>query len=562
MVIQTGQALVNREEPIITADGEQDWILTTKVPLRNSQNEIIGLVGVGRDITGRKLTQERIDKLHAEIDTLYAISKQLGQTLNLDTIYNTVHTAVTNRMSCDGLYISSYTPEDRFIRCVWAWGDDRQLDVSQFPPVALAEDGQGNQSQVIRTGEALYLPDYQARLDASQTLYVVRSDGSVADRDAASQEENLPRSALFVPLKLENRVLGVIQVFSYQLDAYSDSDRYFLKGFAPQVAAAVANALLFEQTQHEVAERERAEKALRELNDILEQRIAARTAEFQESEARYRAIVEDQTELICRTNADGTVTFVNDAYCRFYGLSRESCVGRTFEPYIFEEDLAQWKREYSALTPVNPVMTIEHRALGADSKVHWLQWTNRLILDGTGKIIEIQGVGRDITRQKKSEEVLRQALTREMEVNEMRSRFVSMASHDLRTPLAIIQASMDLLSQYGDRLTEERKRSGYDEVDRAIQQMVALLDNILTIGRVEAGNLDLEPEPINLKAFCQNLITELKTSLGTSHHLNLGITGECSRLWIDPKLLRHIISNLVSNGDQIFTAGPCGRDRK
>ena len=169
--------------------------------------------------------------------------------------------------------------------------------------------------------------------------------------------------------------------------------------------------------------------------------------------------------------------------------------------------------------------------------------------------MEIQGVGRDITRQKKSEEVLRQALTHEMEVNEMRSRFISMASHDLRTPLAIIQASMDLFSQYGDRLSEERKRSGYHEVNQAIQQMVTLLDDILILGRAEAGKLELEPEPLNLKVFCQNLITELKTALGTSHRLALVTAGQCEELWMDPKLLRHIISNLVSNAIKFSSPG-------
>ncbi len=555
MVIQFGQALINREEPTLTANGEQYWILTTKVPLRNSQGEIIGLVGVGRDITERKRTQERIDKLHAEIDALYTISKQLGQTLDLETIYSTVHAAITGHMGCDGLYISSYTPEDQLIRCVWAWGDGQQLDTSQFPPVPLAEEGQSNQSQVIHTGEALYLPDYQARLNASQTLYMVRSDGRIANKDIASEEKVLPRSTLFVPLKLENRVLGVIQVLSYELDAFSEGDLHFLKGLAPQAAAAVANALLFEQTQHEVSERERAEAALRELNDILEHRIAARTAELQESEAHYRAIVEDQTEMISRYLLDTTLTFVNDAYCRFLGVPRENLIGHSFKPDIFEEDRARWEKEFAMLSPSNPVVIIEHRIIGGDGKVHWMQWSNRLIINSDSTHREIQGVGRDITRQKQSEDVLRQALTHEMDVNEMRSRFISMASHDLRTPLAIIQASMDLISQYGDRLSEERKRSGYQEVNRAIQQMVLLLDDILILGRAEAGKLELEPEPLNLKAFCQNLITELKTTLGTSHRLSLVTAGQCDRLWMDPKLLRHIFSNLVSNAIKFSSPG-------
>jgi PAS domain S-box-containing protein len=568
MVIQFGQSLINREEPAVAADGSQRWILTTKVPLRDSSQKIIGLVGIGRDVTERKRTQEQVEKLDAEMNALYNISKQLGQSLDLDTTFSTLHDAIAVHMDCAGLYVSSYNPEDHLIRCMWAWGDGERLDTGKFPVIPLAEAGRGTQSHVIRTGEALYVPDYQARVESArcptdaaveegpdyqarvesaQTLYVAQADAGLVDRDQAPEEEPLPRSALFVPLNLEGRVLGVIQVFSYQRNAYSEDDLRFLKALAPQAAAAVANALLYRQAQHEVAERERAEAALRELNEVLEQRITERTGELRESEARYRAIVEDQTELLCRFLPDTTVMFVNGAYSRFFDLPREDLIGHPFEHTIFEDDLARWKKEFAALSRDNPVVTIEHRMMAGDGRIRWVQWTNRLITNGDDQRVEIQGVGRDITRQKQAEDVLRQALTREMDVNEMRSRFISMASHDLRTPLAVIQMSSDLLSLYSARLTEERKQEAHREINQAIQQMVTLLDDILIIGRAESGKLEFQPEPLDLRMYIQNLLTELKTALGTDHHLDFIATGECKRGWIDPKLLHHIVVNLVSN---------------
>ncbi len=547
MVTQSGQPLYDREEPILSADSVAGWLLTTKVPLRDKSGQVVGLIGIGHDITRRKQDAERLERLHAEINALYTINKQLGQTLDLETIYRTIHSAIKEHVGCDGLRILSYSPEDRLIRCVWAWADGRQLDASQYPPIPLTEGDQGHQSQVILTGQSLYIPDCQNHLPALQTFYVVQDNGQTQEKEQADHHARIPQSTILLPLKLENRVLGVIQVFSYQPDAFSEDEQRFLNGLASQAAAVVANALLFEQAQHEVAERERAETALRHLNAILEDRIAERTAALRNSEARYRAIVEDQTELICRSKLDKTVTFVNNAYCRFYNLPREQIIGADFTPTVYAEDLPEWEEKYGLISPANPTLTIEHRTVGGDGKIHWMQWTNRLIVDENNQPLEIQGVGRDITRQKQSEEVLRQALTREMEVNEMRARFISMASHDLRTPLAIIQASIDLLSQYGDRLSPERKQRSFQELYQSFQQMVRLLDDILIIGRVDAGKIELEPEPLNLKTFCRNLLTELKTALGTSHHLNLAITGECEQLWMDSKLLRHILSNLISN---------------
>ena len=196
-------------------------------------------------------------------------------------------------------------------------------------------------------------------------------------------------------------------------------------------------------------------------------------------------------------------------------------IGHCFEPDIVEDGSSPLEKRIRQVDPRYPVGICEHRVVGGDGKIHWLQWTNRLIMDSASRPVEVQAVGRDITRQKQAEDVLRQALTHEMDVNDMRSRFISMASHDLRTPLAIIQASTDLLSLYGDRLSEERKRDVYHEIDQAIRHMVTLLDNILLLGRADAGKLAVEPEPIDLKTFCQNLLTELKTAFGTTHHLAL-----------------------------------------
>jgi PAS domain S-box-containing protein len=137
--------------------------------------------------------------------------------------------------------------------------------------------------------------------------------------------------------------------------------------------------------------------------------LKRRGAELERSEARYRAVVEDQTELICRWRLDGTLTFVNDAYCRYFSKSKEELVGHSFLALIPEEDRSTLEQHLRSLSPQSPPGMQEHRATLPGGEIRWQQWSNRVILDESGQAAEIQSVGRDITAQKKAEEALHRA---------------------------------------------------------------------------------------------------------------------------------------------------------
>lgn len=124
---------------------------------------------------------------------------------------------------------------------------------------------------------------------------------------------------------------------------------------------------------------------------------------------RYRAIVMDQTELICRFDPQGRMTFVNDAYCRYFGVDYQDILGTNFLPGIYEDDLPLVKDQFRTLTSLQPNKTIEHRVYLPDGKIRWQQWCGRALFDQEGKIIEYQAVGRDITKRKNAEEELQKA---------------------------------------------------------------------------------------------------------------------------------------------------------
>src|SRR5262245_30718662 len=140
---------------------------------------------------------------------------------------------------------------------------------------------------------------------------------------------------------------------------------------------------------------------------------AVMAAALQQSQQEYRAVVEDQTELICRFLPGGTYTFVNSAYCRYFQRSREQLLGRTFWEFIPAEAHEAVRTHLATITPDRQVATHEHSVIAPGGEIRWQQWTNHAFFDEHGRIVGYQAVGRDITERKLAEESL-QAVNREL----------------------------------------------------------------------------------------------------------------------------------------------------
>ena len=160
-------------------------------------------------------------------------------------------------------------------------------------------------------------------------------------------------------------------------------------------------------TQNE--ELRRAQLELQNRNARLEIEIADRQraeAALLLSEQRYRAVVEDQTELVTRQRPGGSYTFVNQAFCRFFGKTEHEVFGEAWQPETVAEDIPNIAKRLRFLSPDNPVVQIENRVISGSGDVRWMQFVKRGIFDGQGRLEETQTVGRDITERKLAEEML------------------------------------------------------------------------------------------------------------------------------------------------------------
>ena len=187
---------------------------------------------------------------------------------------------------------------------------------------------------------------------------------------------------------------------------------------------------------------------LRRLKAELEERVAERTfellqtnRELAESESRYRSVVEDQTEFVCRWDQGGTLTFVNQAYCRYMQQSATGLLGTSFLLPICEEDQQRIHTEIASLTPQSPVVVSEHRVLNAAGEIRWNHWTNRALFDEHGQLKGYQSVGRDITELRHIEDLVQDREDHLKRVSRLATmgELIAGIAHEIHQPLHAAQ---------------------------------------------------------------------------------------------------------------------------
>jgi signal transduction histidine kinase len=188
---------------------------------------------------------------------------------------------------------------------------------------------------------------------------------------------------------------------------------------------------------------------------------------------------------------------------------------------------------------------MDYRTVQSDGSVRYFECQGEPVLDSQGQVVRLFGTRRNITERKHVEEKTLNALAKEKQLNELKSRFVSMISHEFRTPLTTIQSAAELLQHYEWSPEEQQER--FQQIHAAVRQMIQLLEDVLLIGRVEAGKFDFNPKSFNLTTFCRQLVADTQLVTNRNHCLTFTSQGQAQDVWLDQKLMRQIVTNLLSN---------------
>jgi PAS domain S-box-containing protein len=214
--------------------------------------------------------------------------------------------------------------------------------------------------------------------------------------------------------------------------------------------------------------------------------------------------------------------------------------------HLHPEDATQVFAELSKVLKQGQY-SLEYRFLHQDGTYRWIYDQGKVVWDETGNPMEMVGYLADITVRKQLEQELRVSLEKEKELNELKSRFVSMTSHEFRTPLSTILSSCELLEHYRHKWTPAKELTHLHRIQSAVKRMTDMLNDVLIIGKAEAGKLEYRPKPLDLVEYCWQLVEEVQLNFGNQHMISFTSQYESLQCCMDEKLLGHILSNLLSN---------------
>ena len=279
----------------------------------------------------------------------------------------------------------------------------------------------------------------------------------------------------------------------------------------------------------------------------LARQIERMAQSLQKLEASYRAVVEDQVDLICRYNSDGNLSFVNGAYARFIGRKRQELLGQPFA--LCTAGLLSPKDG-----PLPEATTFEHEWYDAEKKRVIHAWTHRSIKDSSGTIIEYQAVGHDVTTRKEAERALLSAKEAAESADRAKSEFLAIVSHEIRTPINGVIGFGKLL--HDTPLTPEQ-RTFVDMITSSGHTLENLISDILDLSKIEAGKLEIEHAPFSLRDSIEETLhlfgprareagLTIKTSVAPG--VPVIINSDHGRL-------RQILNNLVGNAIKFTERG-------
>ena len=430
------------ENPILTKEGEERFVSWSNNEIRDN-GEIIGTISFGIDITERKHAEKALTESEDRYRTLVE---------NIDDLIYRIEFFPQRRftyVSPSATQITGFTPEDHYadpdlgIKLVHP--EDRHL-LDQYFSREVAVPDIIVLRWIKKSGDVIWTEQRNTLIFDDQGILtaiegIARDITSVKQAELALQESEAHYRTLFESAMdsifiMEGETIidanqATLEMFDVELDDFIgktpfdfspekqlDGRKTREKGLVYLASTERGKRQRFEWIhQRSDGSTFDVEVSLNPIDlkgkshlfaivrDISERKLAEKA--LQDSESRFRAIVEDQTEMIVRWKPDGVRTFVNQSYCRFFDTPKDDIIGTSFYPLILEEDRKAVQDRIDRLSVEHPVSTDEHRVNLPDGNFGWQEWTDRAFFNEQGEVVELQSVGRDVTERILANEALR-----------------------------------------------------------------------------------------------------------------------------------------------------------
>jgi two-component system, cell cycle sensor histidine kinase and response regulator CckA len=452
---------LKRAEVILKREREVNSAAEIKLTedLRTAERSRLALLSILED---EKEAKGHLASKTRQLESLLSTVSVLGATLDINEICRSVDRAIAVNMKHTGMLISMLDPDGDTVRCLYGCSNGEDDDVSQLPPIPITSGSGLIQGSVIRTGKPEAIGDYTARIDpGADTRYLA---------DKSDLRRGIPDggySALVVPLMLGNTVIGVLQVFDDRRDAFTDDNLWMVAGLASQLAAALSNARLFQQAADEIAQRQKAELALRE------------------GEEQYRTLVEGMNEGLIQVDNGDVIQFVNDRFCKLSGYAREELIGKVGNEFLVDEAGRAVIKQKNLDRLENKSEMYEIKLRRKDGQERWAYVSGAPVLGPGGDVTGSIGAFTDITERRQAEEMalvseeryrtfvnstsdlafLKDDQMRYMMVNEANRKFFNLAEAEIlgRTDFDLMPQENALACRRTDLLAMEKNQVAISE---------------------------------------------------------------------------------------------------
>lgn len=451
----------------------------------------------------RELEAEAGEQKKAETlqRVFYRIAERAAAGLSFYEFLQSVHGLLGELLYAKNCYVCMYDAGKKLKNFPY-YVDERDGDTLQLNDVP---ERRGLTEFVLRTGTPQVID--------AQRLVLLAQTGEVTDGSGDMSFS----SWLGVPMQIRGEIGGVLAVQGYEPGIqYSTADAGILSFVANHVSSAI--------------ERYQALDELRQ------------------SEERYRKVIENVGVGVVVVQ-DARMVFANPSMVRIVGHPLDYLLSQPFTAAVHPDD--------------RPVMVERHMRRLRGETVESFYGFRCITQSGETRSLELSAVkiewGQrdatllfvvDATERIAAETAQRITLQKQIELTDMKARFIAMASHEFRTPLATIHGSVELLQHYDDRLSADKKRMTLEKIDEAVERMTHMLENVLTIGRKDAGQLEFRPSMLAIGPFCHGLLDELRSAMTRQYDqvtLAVDLPPANQTFWLDESLVRIIVGNLLSN---------------
>lgn len=314
-------------------------------------------------------------------------------------------------------------------------------------------------------------------------------------------------------------------------------------------------------TVQDITERKRVEKELQQAKEELELRVQERTSDLVEaiefleieiaerkqaeealhrSEAQNRALLNAIPDMILRLDCHGTLLDFRGKQEQII-TELQLIKGRNIADLSLPPDaIAKVMESTEQALRTGKLQTVEY-SLTVPNGIHYYEV--RIIASSKDEVVVI---ARDVS-DRKAVEISQLALQREQEISRLQRNFFSMISHEFRTPLGVIQMSAQILEHNNSEWLNQKVLRNLHRIQSSVKYTIGLLDDIMTISKAEASQLEFNPQTVILESFCHNLLDEIQLNTSTQFTTHFHCQDAETVAFIDQKLLRFILSNLLSN---------------